>query len=392
MKQVNHSPHSVSVLLACLITSALMTSALVASDTASAADVELFKVGITGPLTGPQAAIGKDDENGARMALDKANAQGIMTDGKQVRFELVSVDDAADPRTGMTVAQNLVDGNVRFSLGPYNSGVAIPTSRLLNDAGVLMATVATNPQITTQGLPNVFRIAASDSQIGARMGEYAFKTLKLRRMAIIDDRTAYGQGVAEEFAKAATANGIEIVDREFTSDKATDFAAVLTKVKSFHPDGLFYGGYYSQGGPLLKQMNRLAMNQYLLGGDAICNDELGKLAGNAVDDRTFCALGGPVLESTPAGKAFKSEYARRYNADPLTYSASMYDGMMLLAAAVKRAHSIDTLKVRAALLASDLHGVAGNYSFNDSHDLKDSPITVYTFKHSAMTPIAGAGR
>jgi branched-chain amino acid transport system substrate-binding protein len=383
MKLVNRSPYYASALLAL---------PFLACGTASAADEQVFKVGITGPLTGPQAAIGKDDENGARMALDKVNAQGIVADGKKVRFELVSVDDAADPRTGMTVAQNLIDANVKLSLGPYNSGVAIPTSKLLNDAGVLMATVATNPQITVQGLPNVFRIAASDSQIGAKMGLYAFNNLKLKRMAVIDDRTAYGQGVADEFVKAAKANGIEIVDREYTSDKATDFAAILTKVKSFRPDGIFYGGYYSQGGPLLKQMNRLAMNQYLLGGDAICNDELGKLAGSAVDGKAFCALGGPVLESTPAGRAFKAEYAKRYNVDPLTYSSSMYDGVMLLAAAVKNANSTDAQKVRAALQKSDVHGVAGNYSFNENRDLKDSPITVYTFKNSAMTPVADAGK
>src|SRR5580698_35699 len=341
MKLVNRSPYYASALLAL---------PFLACGTASAADEQVFKVGITGPLTGPQAAIGKDDENGARMALDKANAQGIMADGKQVRFELVSVDDAADPRTGMTVAQNLVDGNVRFSLGPYNSGVAIPTSKLLNDAGVLMATVATNPEITAQGLPNVFRIAANDSQLGAKMGQFAFKNLKLKRMAIIDDRTAYGQGVADEFLKSAKAHGIEIVDREYTSDKATDFTAILTKLKSFKPDGVFYGGYYSQGGPLLKQMARLAMNQSLLGGDAICNDELGKLAGSAVNGRAFCALGGPVLESSAGGRAFKAEYVKRYNTDPLTYSSSMYDGVTLLANAVRNANSTDIQKVRAALL------------------------------------------
>ncbi len=368
----------------------LLALSFLATGSATAAEDQVFKVGITGPLTGPQAAIGKDDENGARMALDKVNAQGIVADGKKVRFELVSVDDAADPRTGMTVAQNMIDSGVKLALGPYNSGVAIPTSKLLNDSGVLMATVATNPQITAQGLPNVFRIAASDSQIGAKMGQYASKNLKLKRMAVIDDRTAYGQGVADEFVKAAKANGIEIVDREYTSDKATDFSAILTKVKSQRPDGIFYGGYYSQGGPLLKQMTRLAMTQYLLGGDAICNDELGKLAGSAVDSRAFCALGGPVLESSKAGRDFKAEYAKRYNIDPLTYSSSMYDGVMLLAAAVKSANSIDVQKVRAALLKVDQQGVAGDYSFNENRDLKNSPITVYTFKNSSMTPVKDA--
>jgi branched-chain amino acid transport system substrate-binding protein len=372
-------------------TASLFAAALLVSGVV-VADDQVFKVGISGPLTGPQVAIGKDDENGARMAIEKVNAQGVFVDGRKVRFELVSVDDAADPRTGMMVAQNMIDAGVRLSLGPYNSGVAIPTSKLLNDANVLMATVATNPQVTAQGLPNVFRIAASDSQIGARMGEYASGVLKLRRMAVIDDRTAYGQGVADEFVKAARGHGIEIVDREYTSDKATDFSAILTKVKSFRPDGIFYGGYYSQGGPLLKQMTRLAMNQALLGGDAICNDELGRLAGSAVDGRAFCALGGPVLASTEAGRTFKAEYAKRYNTDPLTYSSSMYDGVMLLAAAVKDANSTDVQNVRASLLRIGLKGAAGHYSFNDNHDLKESPITIYTFSKSSMTAVSNAGK
>jgi branched-chain amino acid transport system substrate-binding protein len=383
MKSLYRSPFVASLILALSFS---------AGNAAGATEDEVFKVGITGPLTGPQAAVGKDDENGARMALDKVNARGIMADGRRVRFELFSVDDAADPRIGVTVAQNLIDANVKFSLGPYNSGVAIPTSKLLNDAGVLMATVATNPEITAQGLPNVFRIAANDSQLGAKMGQFAFKNLKLKRMAIIDDRTAYGQGVADEFMKSAKANGIEIVDREYTSDKATDFGAILIKVKSFRPDGIFYGGYYSQGGPLLKQMARLAMNPYLLGGDAICNDELGKLAGSVVDGKVFCALGGPVLDSTPEGKAFKAEYAKRYNIDPLTYSSSMYDGVMLLAAAVQSADSTDPQKIRAALLKTDVRGVAGNYSFNENRDLKNSPITIYTFKNSTMMAVADDGK
>jgi ABC-type branched-subunit amino acid transport system substrate-binding protein len=299
----------------------------------AATEEQVVKIGLTGPLTGPQAAIGKDDENGVRMAIERLNAEGLVIGGRKTRFELVSQDDAADPRIGMTVAQRLVDDNVKVIFGPFNSGVAIPISNLVNVAGIVMATVASNPSITQHGYPFVFRISASDTQLGSRMGEFAARKLKIKRIAVIDDRTAYGQGLAEEFIDAAKANGIEIVDREYTTDKATDFVSILTHIKGAHADGIFYGGYYAQAGALRKQMKRLAMNGYLLGGDAMCNAELAKVGGDTVDAGVYCPQGGPVLDQTQEGRQFKADYKQRFHTDPLTYSAALYDGMNIVARA-----------------------------------------------------------
>lgn len=346
----------------------------------AAGDLEV-KIGLTGPLTGPQAAIGKDHEHGLIMAMDRLNAQGIIVGGKKVHFALMSEDDAADPRTGMVVAQRLVDANVKAVLGPYNSGVAIPISKMLNDAGIVMATVASNPKVTQNGYSFVFRIGASDTQLGSKMGVFAAKTLKVKRFAVIDDRTAYGQGVADEFIKAAKANGIQVVAREFTSDKATDFTAILTSIKATKPDGIFYGGYYSQGGPLRRQMKLLGLEGYLLGGDAICNEELAKLGGDTVDGRVYCPQGGPVLEQSKEGKLFKAEYKKRFNVEPLTYGPSMYDGLAIIAKAMQKANSVEPKQYRAALAALNQQGVAGTYQFDGNRDLKNSPITVYTFKN-----------
>ena len=351
---------------------------------------QVVKIGLTGPLTGPQAAIGKDDENGVRMAIERLNAQGLVIGGQKTRFELVSQDDAADPRTGMTVAQSLVDANVKVIFGPFNSGVAIPISNLVNVSGIVMATVASNPSITQHGYPFVFRISASDTQLGSRMGEFAAKELKIKRIAVIDDRTAYGQGLADEFVNAAKANGIEIVDREYTTDKATDFVSILTHVKGSNAEGIFYGGYYAQAGALRKQMKRLAMNGYLLGGDAMCNAELAKLGGDAVDTRVYCPQGGPVLDQTPEGRRFKADYKQRFNTDPLTYSAALYDGVNIVAQAMTKANSIEPAQYRTALANMDARGVSGHYQFDKNRDLTDSPITIYNYRNGEPTPLASA--
>lgn len=347
---------------------------------AFAMEEQVVKIGLTGPLTGPQAAMGKDHENALKIAVEKINAQGIIIANKKTRFVLVSEDDAADPRTGMLVAQRLVDANVKAVLGPYNSGVALPISSLLNDSGIVMATVASNPKITQNGYPFIYRIAWSDKLLGIKIGEYAAKNLKVKRLAVIDDRTAYGQGIADEFEKAAKANGIQIVAREFTSDKATDFAAILTNIKAAKADGIFYGGYYTQAGPLRRQMRQLGLEGYLLGGDAICNQEMAKLGGSAVDGKVICAQGGTDIEKEKDGKAFLTEYKKRFNVSLLTYGASMYDGLNLIVKAMQKANSVEPKLYNAALSSISYQGVTSSYQFDDKHDLKNSPISFYSFK------------
>ncbi|BAL27326.1 branched-chain amino acid ABC transporter substrate-binding protein [Azoarcus sp. KH32C] len=345
------------------------------------AEDTVVKIGLTGPLTGPQAAMGKDNENALRMAMDRLNAQGTVVAGKKLHFELMSEDDAADPRTGMAVAQRFVDAEVKAVLGPYNSGVAIPISKLLNDAGIVMATVASNPKVTQLGYPFVFRIGPNDLTTGARMGVFAARRLKVRSLAVIDDRTAYGQGIADEFIKAAKANGIQIVAREFTTDRATDFAVILTRIKAVSPDGIFYAGYHAQAGPLRRQMKVLGMEGYLLGGDAICNEELAKVGGEAVDGNVYCPQWGGILDQSNEGRQFKTEYKKRFGVEPLTYAGPMYDALFLIVEAMKKANSVEPRQFRSALATISYQGLAGSYRFDEKRDLKDSPIKVYSFKN-----------
>jgi branched-chain amino acid transport system substrate-binding protein len=352
-----------------------------------AADEQVVKIGFSSPMTGPQAPAGKDNENGARLAVNELNAKGVTVDGKKVKFELLVEDDQADPKSGVQAAQKLVDAGVKAVLGPYNSGVAIPASKVYNDAGIVMATVGSNPKITLQGFPYVFRIGANDSQLGGKMAQYAAKELKLKKIAVIDDRTAYGQGVVDEFVKAAKASGVTIAAREYTNDKATDFTSILTSIKAKKPDAIFYGGYFAQAAAMKRQMKQLGIDAYLLGGDTICNAEMGKLSGEAMDNRVFCTQGGSLLEAQTAGKNFAANFQKAYNTKPLTYAVSFYDGMMLIADAMQKAKSVEPKKYEPVLAKIKYEGVAGSYSYDKNHDMTSSPVTVFDFKKGEPSPI-----
>ena len=343
-------------------------------------------IGHSSPLTGPQAPNGKDNENGARLAIDELNKSGVTVDGKKVTFKLDSEDDQADPKVGVQVAQKLVDSGVVAVMGPYNSGVAIPASRVYNAAGVPILPVASNPALTKQGFKTIFRIGASDEQLGGTMGQFAAKTLKAKTAAVIDDRTAYGQGVAEQFVKEAKANGIQIVDQEFTNSAATDFLGILTTIKAKNPDVIFFGGYAAQGAPMAKQMRARGLRAKLLGGDGICSADMGKVAGEAASI-VYCAQGGVALDKTAAGREFLKKYKDTYHTDTQVYAVNYYDGVKLLAdAMVKAGTTTDKAKLVAQLAKTNYKGVAGTYSFDANGDLLGAPTTVYIIKDGLPVP------
>jgi ABC-type branched-subunit amino acid transport system substrate-binding protein len=348
----------------------------------------VVKIGHSGPLSGAQAFAGKDNENGARLAIEELNANPITVGGKKLKFELVSEDDQGDPKAGVSVAQKLVDAGVKYVVGPYNSGVTIPASRVYRDGSTLIATVATNPKVTEQGYKNVFRVVASDSQIGSKMAQYAAKELKMKTVAVIDDRTAFGQGVAEEFKKQARQLGLNVVGHEFTNDKATDFMAILTNLKAKKPEAIFYGGYAPQGAPMARQMKQLGLTAKLLGGDTLCSPEMGQLGGNAVGDNVLCAQGTAQLEKATAGPEFRAKYKKRFNQDPDVYAATYYDSVNLYANAMKVANSTDSAKVQDQIAKGSYKGVVTTYSFDDKGNLKQSPVTVFTFKGGQPVPLA----
>jgi branched-chain amino acid transport system substrate-binding protein len=364
-------------------------AAMLALSTSAFAAEQVIKIGVSGPLSGSNAFAGKDNENGVRLALEDLNAKKMTVAGKTLKFELMSEDDQGDPKAGVNVAQKFVDAGVRFVLGPYNSGVAIPASRVYNDNGILMSTVGTNPKVTQSGYNNVFRMVASDNQVGSAMATYASKQLKARSVGVIDDRTAFGQGVAMEFVKQARKSGLKVAGHEFTTDKATDFSAILTALKAKKVDAIFFGGYAPQGAPMARQMRALGLAKVkLMGGDTICSPEMAKLGGDAVGENVLCAQGGAILDKLASGPAFQKRYQARFKQAPDVYAASFYDQTMFIAQTMKSTNSTDPSVVATALHATSYQGIVGSYAYDAAGNMKKSAVTVYTFKNGAPTALA----
>lgn len=346
---------------------------------AHAADAVVL-IGHAAPLTGQLANIGKDSENAARLAVDEINARHLVIGGKNLTLQLDSQDDAADPRTGTQIAQKLVDDGVVAVVGDINSGVSIPASRIYSEAGVVQVTPAsTNPAYTQQGYKTAFRLVATDAMQGPALARFATNTLKARRVAVIDDSTAYGQGLAEQFSKAVSSGGGAIVTHEATSDKATDFRAILTKVKGLKPDVIMYGGSDATAGPLVKQAANLGINARVLAGDGACTDKMSSLAGDAIVN-LVCSEAGLPLARMPRGAEFEKRYVERFKTPINAYAPFAYDSVYVIVDAMKRANSTDRAKILAAMPATRYDGVTGNIAFDPHGDLTTAAITVYQFK------------
>ena len=339
-----------------------------------------------GPTSGGIAHLGKDNENGAIMAVEELNAASVTIGGKKVTLKLMTEDDAADPKQGTAVAQKLVDANVSGVVGHLNSGTSIPASKIYSDAGIpQISPSATNPKYTRQGFKTTFRVVADDTQLGGTLGKYAVNTLKGKSIAVIDDRTAYGQGVAEEFSKAVKAAGGNIVAQEFTTDKATDFNAILTSIKGKKPDVVFFGGMDAVAGPMLRQMKSLGISAKFMGGDGICSAELVKLAGDAVsDDQVFCAEAGGVEKGSKfeAAKAdFEKKFKAKFGVEVQVYAPYVYDSVRIMVAAMVKAGSSDPAKYLPVLAATkDFQGVTGAISFDNKGDVLNGALTMQTIK------------
>jgi branched-chain amino acid transport system substrate-binding protein len=349
----------------------------------AAAQDAVVKIGHVGPVSGPQASYGKDNENGARMAVEELNTQGVTIGGKKVKFELLAEDDAADPKQGTAAAQKLCDSKVAGVVGHLNSGTTIPAAKVYNDCGVPHITPsATNPALTKPGYKTTFRLLANDNALGPALALYATDVLKLKTVAIIDDRTAYGQGVAEAFKKTAEAKGMKVVDSQFTTDKAVDFMAVLTSIKGKNPDAVFFGGMDPQAGPMLRQMEQLGLTkQKYFGGDGICTQDLIKQAGGAKTlENVICAEGGASLDKMPGGKAWKAKYDAKFPGQFQVYSPYTYDATFVLVDAMKRANSWDPKVYMPFIGKTNYKGVTTTVQFEPNGELKNAAVTLYTYK------------
>ena len=368
----------------------LIAAAVAGMGSVAMAQEQIIKIGHIGPVSGPQAHFGKDDENGVRMAIEDLNAKGMEIAGKKVKFQIVAEDDAADPKQGTAAAQKLCDDKVAGAVTFVNSGVAIPASKVFHDCGIPMVTgAATNPDLTKPGWNTTYRVIANDNALGAALANYTANVLKLKNVAVIDDRTAYGQGLASVYKKDAEKLGVKIVASEFTNDKATDFMAILTSIKAKKPEAIFYGGMYGQAGPMLRQMAQLGMNDVkMFGGDGICVLELAKVAAGAKTlDNVVCADGGASIAKMPGGIEWKKRYDAKFPGQFQVYSPYFYDGVMLLADAMKRANSWDPKVYIPFLQKSDYAGVTSRIQFEANGEMKNPSYTLSQFINGTKTPM-----
>ena len=355
---------------------AALVAAMSLAGTAQAQQAEDVKVGFAGPMTGAQAHYGKDFQNGITLAVEQMNATKPVIGGKPVHFVLDSADDQADPRTGTTVAQKLVDDGIKGMLGHFNSGTTIPASRIYANAGIPEIAMATAPEYTQQG---------------SVAGTFAVKSLGMKKIAIVDDRTAYGQGLADQFEKAAKASGGTIIDREFTNDKAVDFKSILTKLKSVNPDLIYYGGADSQAAPMVKQMKTLGIKAPLMGGEMVHTPTFLELAGDAANG-TVASLAGLPLDQMPGGADYVAKYKKRFNEDVQTYSPYAYDGAMAMFDAMKKANSTDPAKYLPLLAKTDMPAVTTTHlEYDTKGDLKNGGITLYKVVDGKWTTLQSVG-
>jgi branched-chain amino acid transport system substrate-binding protein len=345
-----------------------------------------INIGHVAPLTGGIAHLGKDNENGARLAIEEANAAKITIDGKPAKFVLLTEDDQADPKVGTTVAQKLIDAKVVGVVGHLNSGTSIPASPIYNQAGIpVISGSATNPQLTEQGFKQQFRVVGRDDQQGPAIASYLAAAAKPKTVAVVDDATAYGAGIADEVEKTLKAAGIKVLAREKGTDKTTDWKAVLTKLKGRNPDAVFYGGMDATGGPLLKQGRELGIKAVFSFGDGACTDKMAELAGQAAEGM-LCSQAG--IPPQAASKKFLDAYKAKFNQDPILYAPFTYDSTNLLIEAMKKANSADPAKYLPELQKIAFNGATGPIAFDPKGDRRDAEITIFTMKGGKIEPIA----
>lgn len=374
---------------------ALALAFIGAAGAATAHAEEIIRIGHVAATSGPIAHLGKDNENGARMAVEELNAKGVLIGGKKYKIVLLAEDDAGDPKQATAAAQKLVDAKVQGVIGHETSGTAIPASRIYYDAGIPQITPsASSPQYTRQRYNTTFRNIANDEQLGPALARYAMQNMQARRIAVVDDRTAYGKGLADEFSKTVkrtgAATGSSIVSTQFTNDKATDLTAILTAIKATRPDLIFFGGMDAVAAPMLRQMKQLGFPVKFMGGDGMCSDSVPRLAGEGMSDgQVICAEAGGVEPAQEKGMAdFRAAYKRRYGIEVQTYAPYAYDALMTMVEAMQKAGSPDPTRYLPVLAKIRHKGVTGNIAFDARGDVQDGVLTIFTFKNGKRQKLA----
>lgn len=355
------------------------TSTPASGDTAAGGDIKVV-IGIAGPLTGSFANWGKDAANGAQLAVNDANAQNITWNGKKVSFVLMSEDDQADPKTATQVADRFVDKKVAAVIGHLTTGATMPASKTYHDNNIPeVAFSVTGPQYTQQGYKNAFRVIANDHQQGQALADYAVKKLGVKNFAVVTDKTAYGDGLSGDFAKAAAADGAKNLGTQYTTNSATEFGAIVTAMKAVKPELIFFGGMDAQGAPLVREIRRQGLTAKFMGADGIQTGEFAKLAKEDAIG-VLASSAGASRDAMPGYQKFEEAYKKAYNQDVVAYAPNAYDATMVVIEAMKKAQSSDPAKYLPELAKISYDGVTGHIEFTDTGDIKNGVVTLYEYK------------
>ncbi|MGN6748330.1 MAG: branched-chain amino acid ABC transporter substrate-binding protein [Xanthobacteraceae bacterium] len=334
------------------------------------------KFGVGGPITGPNAATGAQMKNGVEQAATDINATGgILGNKLSVEFG----DDVSDPKQGVSVANNFAADGVKFVIGHYNSGVTIPASEVYQENGILAITPAsTNPKVTERNMWNIFRTCGRDDQQGKVAGGYILDHFKGKKIAFVHDKTTYGKGLADETLKTIQAGGMKEVLYEGVNTGDKDYSALISKIKQAAPDLVYFGGLYTEGGLIVRQMRDQGVKAPLMGGDGITSDEFATVGGPGVEGTLMTY--GPDPRNRPEAKDVVAEF-RKKGFEPEAYTLYSYAGVQIIKQAAEAAKSVDAKKV-AEQMHSGMHfkTVLGDMAYDKKGDITKLDYVMYIWK------------
>jgi branched-chain amino acid transport system substrate-binding protein len=354
----------------------------IAVATAGAASAQV-KMGVGGPITGPSAATGAQMKNGVdQAAADINKAGGILGQKIAVSYG----DDASDPKQGVSVANNFSGEGVKFVIGHYNSGVTIPASEVYKENGILEITPAsTNPTVTERNMWNMFRVCGRDDQQGQVAAEYILKHFKGKKIAVVHDKTTYGKGLADEMKKTINKGGMKEVLYEGVNTGEKDYSALVSKIKQANPDLIYWGGLYTEGGLIVRQLRDQGVKARLMGGDGITSDEFASVGGPGVEGTLMTY--GPDPRNKPQAKEVVAEF-RAKKFEPEAYTLYSYAGVQIIKQAAEQAKSLDPKKVADAMHSGmAFHTVLGDISYDKKGDRTNLDYVMYVWKKNAQGKI-----
>lgn len=344
-------------------------------------EANIIKLGAAGPMTGDQSKMGLDLKNAVEMAVSEWNEKGGILGKKIV---LLPGDDQADPKQAVSIANKFINQGVVAVVGHWNSSCSIPASKYYHDAKVVMMTPATtNPQLTRQGFGNVFRVCGTDDQQGKVAAEFVLNRLKVKRVAVIHDKTAYGQGLADYF-KNALGDRVRVVYYDGIVQRDPDYKAVLTAIKETGPELYFFGGIYPEAGRLVRQAKEIGLDIPMLTGDGVYDPTFLHIAGKA-GEGTYITFG-----KDPAGLKTAKEFMERYTArygEPGPYSIYAYDAANIILTAIQKVGSTDGAAISDYISKNRFRGAFGEISFDNNGDVTKAPYVVWQVKDGRFTQV-----